>query len=296
MTKVTHQRHNAEPRQRLAGAFILALVLSLVLAPAASAAVGVVESTADVIKDTTEAVKDTTNVVAPAKDSGQAKDPGQTVKDTSNKVGETATDTGGKVGDTATNTGGKVGDAVGGPVGGAVKDTTDKVGSTVKDGTKTTGDAITKAGESTGTAVSKVYNDTMDTTAGLIGGDGGKKKKGKTTKASGKITNGNKNDENVSVAAFAASREAFPLAGAEARYIKPVAEVPALETASRFLDARTPQQFFEAAVEAAKRFAFPLALTILVVAFLLIQNKIDSKDPKLAMASVDLEEDLLSFS
>lgn len=282
MTKVTHQRHNAEPRQRLAGAFILALVLSLVLAPAASAAVGVVESTTDVIKDTTETV------------SAPAKDPGQAVKETTNKVGDTTTETGNTVGETVTDTGGKVGDSADGPVGGAVKDTTEKIGSTVKDGTKTTGDTVTSVGGTAGGTVSKVYNDTLDTTVGLIGGDGGKKKKGKTTKASGKITN--KNDENVSVAAFAASREAFPLAGAEARYIEPVAKAPALETASTFLDARTPQQLLEAAIEAAKRFAFPLALTILVVAFLLIQNRIDSKDPKLAMASVDLEEDLLSFS
>ncbi|MBA2724489.1 MAG: hypothetical protein H0U53_00730, partial [Actinobacteria bacterium] len=50
------------------------------------------------------------------------------------------------------------------------------------------------------------------------------------------------------------------------------------------------------AIEAAKLFAFPLALTLLVVGFMLIQNKIDKKDPKLALAAVDTTDELLSFS
>lgn len=41
---------------------------------------------------------------------------------------------------------------------------------------------------------------------------------------------------------------------------------------------------------------FPAMLIALVVAFLMVQNRIDSKDPKLALAPVDSEHDLLSFT
>jgi hypothetical protein len=42
----------------------------------------------------------------------------------------------------------------------------------------------------------------------------------------------------------------------------------------------------DAAVEAAKRLGFPLALAVVVVAFAMIQNYFDRKDPKLALAPV----------
>ena len=49
----------------------------------------------------------------------------------------------------------------------------------------------------------------------------------------------------------------------------------------------------ESAVEAIKDFAFPLVLTLVVGAFLLVQHMVDRKDPKLMFAPVD--QDLLSF-
>lgn len=48
-----------------------------------------------------------------------------------------------------------------------------------------------------------------------------------------------------------------------------------------------------AAVEAVKKFAFPLLMTLAVGAFLLIQSRIDKRDPKLALAPVDF--DMLGF-
>ncbi|MGH2555915.1 MAG: hypothetical protein ACRDHO_09400 [Actinomycetota bacterium] len=45
----------------------------------------------------------------------------------------------------------------------------------------------------------------------------------------------------------------------------------------------------EAAVEAAKRLGFPLALAVIVVAFALFQNYLDRKDPKLGLAPVGPE-------
>lgn len=50
------------------------------------------------------------------------------------------------------------------------------------------------------------------------------------------------------------------------------------------------------ATEAARQAAFPLALTLMVIAFLMVQNRLDRKDPKLALAPVDSEQDLLSFT
>lgn len=45
----------------------------------------------------------------------------------------------------------------------------------------------------------------------------------------------------------------------------------------------------EAAVEAAKRLGFPLALAVIVMAFAMVQNYLDRKDPKLASAPVGPE-------
>jgi hypothetical protein len=39
-------------------------------------------------------------------------------------------------------------------------------------------------------------------------------------------------------------------------------------------------------VEAARQLGFPLALAVIVVAFAMIQNYIDRKDPKLALAPI----------
>ncbi len=48
-------------------------------------------------------------------------------------------------------------------------------------------------------------------------------------------------------------------------------------------------------VEALRRFAFPLTLAVLVVAFLAVQGRLDRKDPKLALAPVTSGQELLSF-
>lgn len=50
------------------------------------------------------------------------------------------------------------------------------------------------------------------------------------------------------------------------------------------------------AAEAAQQVAFPMLLTLLVGGFLFAQNRIDRSDPKLALAPVESEHDLLSFS
>jgi hypothetical protein len=40
---------------------------------------------------------------------------------------------------------------------------------------------------------------------------------------------------------------------------------------------------------------FPLALALLVAAFLLVQNRVDRKDPKLALAPISSTQGLLGF-
>lgn len=51
----------------------------------------------------------------------------------------------------------------------------------------------------------------------------------------------------------------------------------------------------EEVVEALRRFAFPLTLAVLVIAFLAVQGRLDRKDPKLALAPVTSGQELLSF-
>ena len=55
-------------------------------------------------------------------------------------------------------------------------------------------------------------------------------------------------------------------------------------------------QIGRVAAEAIEKAAFPIALMLLVGAFLMVQNRIDRKDPKLALAPVDSERDLLIFT
>jgi hypothetical protein len=51
-----------------------------------------------------------------------------------------------------------------------------------------------------------------------------------------------------------------------------------------------------AAVRTANRFSFPLGLTLMVIAFLAVQGRIDRRDPKLRLAPVDSKHDLVHFT
>jgi len=50
------------------------------------------------------------------------------------------------------------------------------------------------------------------------------------------------------------------------------------------------------AAAAAEQVAFPLALALMVGAFLMVQNRIDRRDPKLALAPIDTDHETLTFS
>lgn len=49
-------------------------------------------------------------------------------------------------------------------------------------------------------------------------------------------------------------------------------------------------------VPAARQFGFPLALGVMVLAFLAVQARLDARDPKLAAAPVTVDDDLLPFA
>jgi hypothetical protein len=67
-------------------------------------------------------------------------------------------------------------------------------------------------------------------------------------------------------------------------------------TGATSTDQSVISQIGRVAAEAVQQAAFPIALILMVAAFLMVQNRIDSKDPKLALAPVDAEHDLLSFT
>lgn len=59
---------------------------------------------------------------------------------------------------------------------------------------------------------------------------------------------------------------------------------------------RSPtEQLIENVGEVLSKVAFPIALLVLVGAFLVIQGRVDRSDPKLALAPVDVEQEYLSF-
>jgi hypothetical protein len=56
-----------------------------------------------------------------------------------------------------------------------------------------------------------------------------------------------------------------------------------------------PRRLAMTAVAAVKRLSFPLSLALLVAAFLLVQARLDRRDPKFTLAPLDSKHDLLSF-
>ncbi|MGH2756284.1 MAG: hypothetical protein ACRDI3_00670, partial [Actinomycetota bacterium] len=89
------------------------------------------------------------------------------------------------------------------------------------------------------------------------------------------------------------------LAAARATDPKGVIRLERSDSDSPTVRASTPGVFAEigrVAAEAAQQVAFPLALAMMVGAFLMVQNRIDRRDPKLALAPIDSDHELLTFS
>ena len=67
-------------------------------------------------------------------------------------------------------------------------------------------------------------------------------------------------------------------------------EAPAIDSSFS-----TAEQVGQGLADAARRFAFPLVVAALVGAFLLVQGRLDGKDPKLAVSPIDARDELVIF-
>jgi hypothetical protein len=75
----------------------------------------------------------------------------------------------------------------------------------------------------------------------------------------------------------------------------PVADVAPVVRVLDDTDLPAVARLRRVSVPAAQQFGFPLALGGLVLAFLMVQSRLDARDPKLAAAPVTVDDDLLSF-
>lgn len=187
---------------------------------------------------------------------------------------------GGLVGETVDNVG-KTVDTVGKTVDKTVEETT---GETPKDPTEpVTGPVIEDVNETLGLNPGRTNPQTTDTTP-------------KKSRASGDRTrkSGRHADAEVLAAAYLASFDRMA-----AREARRELENGGFDRTVSFRS--TPEPNFgdraaQAALDAAKAFTFPAILIGLIVGFILVQNRIDHRDPKLAYAPVSSDQDFLSFS
>lgn len=77
--------------------------------------------------------------------------------------------------------------------------------------------------------------------------------------------------------------------------LPPPAPIVVVPTVAGGEEEATMARLRRATLPAASEFRFPLALGLLVLAFLAVQSRLDSRDPKLAIAPVSVDDDLLHF-
>ncbi len=276
----THRTPGTMTRTGLVWA--LALWVGLIaLAPSASAQVEVTQ-VGDPVGDVTGTVENTTDDVT-----GTV---GDTVADTANKAGDTVTDVGNSAGDTVTDVGDTVGETVGSDT---ISDATGTLGGAVKDITKSAGDTI----KDTGGQLAAATDDGTRSIDKLLG----KKSGSSYTVPSGRKMNEARFGTEVkahevwNVRGMAGNGASF-VAGEFGGFAPSIAsQLGELASQTQLFTRPTLAEIARAAQEAIKQFTFPIALTLMVAAFMLAQGKLDRKDPKLALAAVDTDEDMLSF-
>lgn len=282
--------HGVAPRRSLASKTLaMALLLMLVgawLAPVAHAQVGVIGDIGGAVGDVGDAIGgggDTGGGGGGGSDSG-----------------------GGLVGgitdglEGGTKDSGSENEGSGGPIDGvidavdnAVADTKDQVKETANDA----GGSLAQVGSGAGGTVDTV-KDTLDRTTDGLTGTGGHKKKAEEHARSPHRRAGSTAPSSVGTGtevlgasmADALRADSMILAAAKTE------DNDYAVTGSSSADQSFIAQIGRVATEAAQQAAFPIALILMVAAFLMVQNRIDSKDPKLALAPVDSEHDLLSFT
>ena len=265
---------NTSRAKRIVGAVASCYALALWVAPAAHA--GPLDTTTEVtgvVGDTTSAVIDT--VTEPVSGSP---DGGGTLSGTVSQTTETVSGTTQVVTETVEETVTTVTDTLDDATGGATKPVSD----TTKDTVKTVGQY--------GDTVTDRATGTIDTVGGALKGQGDRSgqrdrdaRDGSQAGARGDATNvlGDRAEQGSGSGSV---RERVTLTS------------DGTSTVATSADESLVSQIGRIAAEAAKQMAFPLALTLLVGAFLTMQNRMDRKDPKLALAPVDSEHDLLTFS
>jgi hypothetical protein len=184
------------------------------------------------------------------------------------------------VGDTVGNVGDTVGDTVG-----KVKDTVGNVGDTV-------GDTVGKVRDTVKDTVDKGRGKIDDTTDGIGdtgGSDGGGSTSGPGSGPGARSVPGG----SESLTPVPGGQTAGQPSGSGAATVSAPVAAGNFALASHVVDGKSApsspglaEQIGLAAVDAAKHFGFPLALALLVMGFLLIQNRLDRSDPKLALAPI----------
>ena len=253
------------------------------LAPAAFAIPGVNEVTDQVADTVTDTVDN-----AGSGSSGAVDQVTDTVDETTGGGSAPVTDVVDETVDETTN-------GVSNGTGAIVDKTKETVNKTVEGVDKATGGAVT----GTTDKVTKVFEDPLnrlDNPLGFRDRDGKlTKKERKELRETGGYTRKQ----------IAALQDALNRQSAEARVALLQRREGSQKTAPLAFDQITqavasPESPFsglaQAAGEAAKKLAFPLALTLMVLGYLVVQGRIDGRDEKLALAPIDADQDLLSFS
>ena len=168
-----------------------------------------------------------------------------------------------------------------------VKNPETKVDETVNDPSGSIGGTI-------GNTTDAATNDVNDISKGLTspGGKGGKEKnasRNNATSGSGQLAAASERYHDKVFAEALAARQA------DAKNRTPSTSTSST-TSAESAETGVIQTIGRVAAEAVEQAAFPLLLTLLVGAFLIGQNRIDRRDPKLALAPLDSDQDLLSFT
>lgn len=269
---INHMNSPARSRTRTAAStFVLIFVVALWLAPAAHAQIaGVGDAVSGVV--------------------GGGTDPGSGIVG-----GVTDPLVGGGTNSGAADDGsGDPGNSNPGPLDGV----TDTVGQVVDHTTQTAHDTVTEVDNTVGNVGGGTVGETVDTvtgaverTAGLSGHSGarsndrdGRQKDARTASSSGGSTS-----------AEVLGREFTSAMQADAQRIKDM-QMTSAQVSATDSNESVISQIGKIVAEAAQQAVFPVLLVLMVLVFLTVQNRIDSRDPKLALAPVDSEHDLLSFT
>ena len=189
-------------------------------------------------------------------------------------------------------------------VGGTVDDVVETVEDTVDDPGQTVDDAVDGVRDTANDVVDKVDDATGGTVGDIVGGGqgGGQPGDGGANPPSGGRggLSGRSLTPDGLVAARARNgaarvgRRAPSLNGGGAATTG--GESARSGPSSRSSEPTLGERLREAAIEASKKLAVPLALTLIVLSYVVAQHWADRRDPKLVLAPVDADHDLLSFT